>query len=531
MKCAGALYGNPCGRTIPWSIYFVNIIVILVFWGLPARAQGNIADLALTLDRSDYCIGDPWKLDIANAPTGAAIRLLGISNSVSWEIQDWAITDQAGHYSTTGTFDEDAQGLHQLSVEIAGMSSNAFSLSVSNCREWTPVNTNLGDDDITSLAADSSSAKTLYAGTQSHGVFKSTNGGDDWAQTGLEGTKVNILVVDSTNPGILYAGTDGKGLVRSSDAGATWENAGPDIPNVSLFTIDPRNSNILLAGYVKDQTGTFFRSTDAGVSWTQIIFPSQWMSFVAIDPMNPDVIYQVDYGFGGMEDVGYLRKTSDGGKTWSSSSLHDNGLWHLVIDPTASSTLFAYGYPFTPAWKSTDGAKTWEPYSLPVDAMIADKTGVLYAISQGVIYRSIDHGGSWNNLGEGTTWMAQALTVSGSNPGTVFAGTSGSGVYENLGGISLTLDRGEYCIGDSWDLDIVNAPANSTVHLMGVSNGTPWEIQDWTMTDQAGHYSTTGTFGMDNQGFHQLSVEIGAKQSNIVSFTVSNCSGAGDWDY
>jgi hypothetical protein len=134
MRSARALYGNPCGRTILWSIYFVNLIAIQVFWGLPACAQENTAGLALTLDRSDYCVGDPWKLDVANAPTGAAIRLLGISNSVPWEIQDWATTDQVGHFSTTGTFKEVTKGLHQLSVEISGMSSNAFSFSVSNCK-------------------------------------------------------------------------------------------------------------------------------------------------------------------------------------------------------------------------------------------------------------------------------------------------------------------------------------------------------------------------------------------------------------
>jgi hypothetical protein len=80
----------------------------------------------------------------------------------------------------------------------------------------------------------------------------------------------------------------------------------------------------------------------------------------------------------------------------------------------------------------------------------------------------------------------QALAASGSNPGVVFAGTHAGGVFKNVA--MLTLDRMDYCVGSSWKLSIVNAPANAAIRLVGVSNGVPWEWSAWGTTDNEGKY-------------------------------------------
>src|SRR5215831_14755970 len=58
------------------------------------------------------------------------------------------------------------------------------------------------------------SGKTLYAGTESKGVFKSKDHGLTWSSSnkGLENTTVYSLISDGT---FLYAGTD-NGVFRSS---------------------------------------------------------------------------------------------------------------------------------------------------------------------------------------------------------------------------------------------------------------------------------------------------------------------------
>ena len=57
---------------------------------------------------------------------------------------------------------------------------------------------------------------TIYAGTNGAGVFKSTDGGENWTDicTGLPSTEVHVLAIDPMNPSILYAGTDGNGVFK-----------------------------------------------------------------------------------------------------------------------------------------------------------------------------------------------------------------------------------------------------------------------------------------------------------------------------
>jgi len=62
---------------------------------------------------------------------------------------------------------------------------------------WTSTNGPNGGP-IGALAIDPVTPATLYAGTDSNGVFKSTNGGASWSavNTGLTAKTVSILAVD-----------------------------------------------------------------------------------------------------------------------------------------------------------------------------------------------------------------------------------------------------------------------------------------------------------------------------------------------
>jgi len=59
------------------------------------------------------------------------------------------------------------------------------------------------DSSVDSLAIDSSTPQTIYAGTYSGGIYKSVNGGGSWSAvyTGLptDGT-ISTLVIDPTTP-------------------------------------------------------------------------------------------------------------------------------------------------------------------------------------------------------------------------------------------------------------------------------------------------------------------------------------------
>src|SRR5215831_15953274 len=72
----------------------------------------------------------------------------------------------------------------------------------------------------------------------------------------------------------------------------------------------------------------------------------------------------------------------------------------------------------------------------------------------------------------------------------------------------ISLDFAQYCIGNSWTFRLVNGPPNTSVRLLGNSNGQSWEIADWGSTDAAGTFTEEGTFAEGTTGSHSLQLEV-----------------------
>ena len=127
---------------------------------------------------------------------------------------------------------------------------------------------------INALAIDPATPTTLYAGTDSGGVFKSTNGGGNWSavNTGLTATYVTALAIDPETPTTLYAGTWGGGVFKSTNGGGNWSavNTGLTDTNVIALAIDPSDAGHPLCGdraaacsRARTAAGTGARSTPA----------------------------------------------------------------------------------------------------------------------------------------------------------------------------------------------------------------------------------------------------------------------------
>jgi hypothetical protein len=98
-------------------------------------------------------------------------------------------------------------------------------------------------------------------------------------------------------PGTIYLGTSSLGLWRSTDCGAHWvlaDGGGTPVDAGRNWTIavDPNDAQTLYttAGY---GTGGVYKSTNGGASWTQILPPkieavASFVEKIAMDPGNPD---------------------------------------------------------------------------------------------------------------------------------------------------------------------------------------------------------------------------------------------------
>ena len=78
---------------------------------------------------------------------------------------------------------------------------------------------------VHALAIDPVTPTTLYAGTFSGCVFKSTDGGGVWSpmSNGLVVATAYTLAIDPATPTTLYAGT-WKGVFKSTDGGGGMES-------------------------------------------------------------------------------------------------------------------------------------------------------------------------------------------------------------------------------------------------------------------------------------------------------------------
>jgi photosystem II stability/assembly factor-like uncharacterized protein len=158
---------------------------------------------------------------------------------------------------------------------------------------------------MTSIAIDPRNSGAVYAGAWQQklgaggpGVFKTTNGGGSWQNSGLtEFIRADVLAVDPQNSNTVYArGTNYSSSLRSSslykttDGGTSWKLANTGLPDyINVLAIDPQNSNVLYAG---SDSGVF-RSPDGGASWVAVNsgLTSLSVTALAIDPYNDSTVY------------------------------------------------------------------------------------------------------------------------------------------------------------------------------------------------------------------------------------------------
>jgi photosystem II stability/assembly factor-like uncharacterized protein len=116
---------------------------------------------------------------------------------------------------------------------------------------------------VHAIAVDPSHPSTIYAGLEG-GLFKTTDGGLTWTNTGFTKSAVTLLTIDSAN---IYAATV-SGLSKSADGGATWIGINTGLE--SVLSGRATTLTVLTAGpslYLGTSNGGIYQSTDGGAHW------------------------------------------------------------------------------------------------------------------------------------------------------------------------------------------------------------------------------------------------------------------------
>ena len=167
-------------------------------------------------------------------------------------------------------------------------------------------------------------------------------------------SQANVFTFEQsmTNPKILYAGTESGGVFKSTDKGLNWKSVGDFDFNdgaVESLAIDPKNSDIVYVG----TSESLYKTTDGGTNWKVILTKVKIYAFT-INTKDPKIILAAgNHG---------LKKSTDGGKTWK--TIFTDICWDIKLKTDNPNTVFlAKKNPtknITEIVKSTDNGETFE---------------------------------------------------------------------------------------------------------------------------------------------------------------------------
>src|SRR5437773_11954193 len=190
-----------------------------------------------------------------------------------------------------------------------------------------------------------------YFGAVAGGVWKTTDGGANWAPLFDKETisSIGAIAVAPSDHNVVYAGTGeaairgnisyGAGVYKSIDAGKTWKNIGlKDTRHIGALLVHPKDPDIVLVAalghaFGPNQERGIVRTTDGGKTWTKVLGKDQDTGGIDVvfDPHNPNIVFAAlwqarrqPWFFSSGGPGSGLFRSEDGGATWK--RLEGNGL-------------------------------------------------------------------------------------------------------------------------------------------------------------------------------------------------------------
>ena len=351
--------------------------------------------------------------------------------------------------------------------------SEGLSKSTDAGANWTYIDSELPKGEVNTISLVPSDSSVLYVGTEKHGIYKSTNGGESWSRltSGLitknlneaqaEIPRVRAIAIDPSEPKTLYAGVSANltggltaAIFKSTNSGETWKllriiGSGNGSTNVNCLTVDPFAPNVIFAG--ADGDG-IFKSVDGGLNWSaedsalstgNIVTLSIGQSDGTVYAGTMEGLYKLDGQR--WRQVGFRHR--DFGGEWVAS---------LAVDPSDSATVYV-------GTRSSDVS------------------------NQGGLFQSTNGGRSWSAVDSGLRHFAgwiSALAIDPSHRSNLYAGTAGYGIFKTTNaGMTWTPSNSGIGRGELSIVALAIDPKNSaTVYAL-----TPGFV--WKSTNQGAHWS------------------------------------------
>src|SRR5450631_2938037 len=167
-------------------------------------------------------------------------------------------------------------------------------------------------------AVDQDGRITVFVGAASGGVWKSVNGGTTYKSVfDRESVQsIGAVTIDPSNPKTVWVGSGeawmrnsvsvGDGVYKSTDGGENWTNVGlKDSEHIAKILVDPNDGNNVLvcaAGHLWDDNEErgVYKTTDGGKTWGKVLAganASTGCGLLAMSRQEPKTIYASMWDF------------------------------------------------------------------------------------------------------------------------------------------------------------------------------------------------------------------------------------------
>jgi photosystem II stability/assembly factor-like uncharacterized protein len=289
----------------------------------------------------------------------------------------------------------------QPNVFYIGVNNGGVWKTTDYGRTWNPIFDDQPTGSVGDVVVAPSNPNVLYVASGEglqrpdlsvgDGVYKTTDGGKTWTNTGLrEGQQIGGLAIDPNDENRVFAAVLGhpygpnteRGVFRTLNGGKTWERVFYIDENTGAVqvTIDPKNPQVVYADMWAGRQGPWengawngtesglFKSTDGGTTWKKLTkglpTTAQGLSRIGfcIAPSNTNRLYAtVD----APPQYGGVYRSDDAGENWVKLT-GDGRFWgrgtdfaEIKTDPKNADIVYDIN---VVTWKSTDGGKSWNAF-------------------------------------------------------------------------------------------------------------------------------------------------------------------------
>ncbi len=328
---------------------------------------------------------------------------------------------------------------------------------------------------ISAIDAVAEDPLTIYVGAASGGLWRSTDGGttfrpifDDYAQS------IGALRIDPSDPETVWVGTGepwtrnstsiGVGLYKSTDGGDNWEFKGlPDSERIARIRVDPADGDtvyVCVTGrlWSAGEERGVYKTEDGGETWNRILYvdDTTGCSDLDMDPQDSSVLYAGMWEFRRSPDFfrsggpgSGLYKSTDGGESWVELTEDlpggDKGRITVAVAPSRPNRVYAVvEADDTWLYRSDDTGASWERMNTSLNVairpfyfghMVVDPNDYERVYKPGLTFGiSSDGGRSFTGpFGPGGNVHSDhhAVWVNPHNSNEILLGTDG-GVYQSF---------------------------------------------------------------------------------------------------